>query len=83
LQSTFSSVFDIPVTTIEGKSYKKLSDLVPKKKAYLFVNVASKWGLTDRDYKQLVQIHKDWKDKGLEILAFPCNQFMGQEPGSA
>jgi glutathione peroxidase len=56
---------------------------VPKKKAYLFVNVASKWGLTDRDYKQLVQIHKDWKDKGLEILAFPCNQFMGQEPGSA
>ena len=53
------------------------------KKAYLFVNVASKWGLTDRDYKQLVQMHKELKADGFEIMAFPCNQFGGQEPGTA
>ena len=36
-----------------------------------------------RDYTQLVQMHKDYKDRGFEILAFPCNQFGSQEPSDA
>ena len=52
------------------------------KKLFLVVNLASQWGVTDQNYKELVQIHKDYKDKGLEILGFPSNDFK-QEPGSA
>ena len=44
--------------------------------------MASKWGLTDKNYKQLVQIYNQYSDQGLQILAFPCNQFGNQEPGS-
>ena len=39
--------------------------------------------MTERDYTQLVQMYKDYKDKGLEILAYPCDQFGSQEPESA
>ena len=46
------------------------------------VNVASKWGLTKREYTQLGELADEFKDKGLKILAFPCNQFGGQEPGT-
>ena len=46
------------------------------------MNVASEWGVTERDYTQLVKMHKEYKDKGFEILAFPCNQFGSQEPSS-
>jgi len=49
--------------------------MLDDKAATLIVNVASEWGVTDRDYTQLVQIYNDYRDKGLEILAFPCNQF--------
>ncbi len=38
--------------------------------------------MTKREYTQLVQLHKKYHDKGLEILAFPCNQFGAQEPGT-
>ena len=47
------------------------------------VNVASKWGFTAKNYKQLVQMHAEFKDKGVEIVAFPCNQFANQESGTA
>jgi glutathione peroxidase len=47
----------------------------------LVVNVASKCGLTPQ-YKALEAIHEKYKDKGFTVLAFPCNQFMGQEPGT-
>lgn len=50
----------------------------------LIVNVASKCGLTDSNYKQLVELYDKYKDKeGLRILAFPSNQFGGQEPGTS
>ena len=61
------------MTTIDGVKYDKLQNLTENKNVYLFVNVASFWGLTDKNYKQLVQMHSDYKDRGLEILAFPCN----------
>lgn len=47
----------------------------------LVVNTASQCGFTPQ-YKELEQLHQKYKDKGLVILAFPCNQFGGQEPGS-
>ena len=47
------------------------------------VNVASYCGLTDRNYKQLVEVYEQYHPRGLEIVAFPCNQFLMQEPGSA
>lgn len=52
-----------------------------KGKVVLVVNVASKCGLTGQ-YKQLQELHDKYADKGLVILGFPCNQFLGQEPGS-
>ena len=61
------------MTTIDGVAYGQLDNYVVDKKVYLFVNVATKWGLTDKNYKQLVQMHSDYKDRGFEILAFPCN----------
>jgi glutathione peroxidase len=45
------------------------------------VNVASQCGLTESNYTQLKELLDKYKSKGLEIAAFPCNQFGGQEPG--
>jgi glutathione peroxidase len=50
-------------------------------KVLLIVNVASKCGLTPQ-YKALEAIQEKYKDKGFTVLAFPCNQFAGQEPGT-
>ncbi|KAF9669412.1 hypothetical protein SADUNF_Sadunf14G0105000 [Salix dunnii] len=54
-----------------------------KGKVLLVVNVASKCGFTDSNYTQLTDLYNNYKDKGLEILAFPCNQFLKQEPGTS
>ena len=58
---------------MSGETINRLGDIVDGKKAILVVNVASKWGVTKRDYEQLVQLHEDFKDDGFEILAYPCN----------
>lgn len=50
-------------------------------KVLLIVNTASQCGFTPQ-YKELEDLHQKYHDKGLVILAFPCNQFGGQEPGS-
>jgi glutathione peroxidase len=47
----------------------------------LVVNVASKCGLAPQ-YEQLEELQKTYGDRGLQVVGFPCNQFMGQEPGS-
>ncbi|KAI3439444.1 Glutathione peroxidase [Psidium guajava] len=52
-------------------------------KVLLVVNVASKCGFTEQNYTQLTELHKRYQDKGFEILAFPCNQFLGQEPATS
>ncbi len=72
------SVHDFTVKNIDGKDVK-LSDY--KGKVLLIVNVASKCGYT-KQYTGLEALYKKYKDKGLVILGFPCNQFGGQEPGS-
>lgn len=51
-------------------------------KVVLIVNVASKCGYTSQ-YEQLQTLHERYSEQGLAILGFPCNQFLGQEPGSA
>ncbi|GMF41008.1 unnamed protein product [Phytophthora fragariaefolia] len=53
-----------------------------KGKVVLAVNVSSKCGLTPTNYPELQELYAKYKDQGLEVLAFPCNQFAGQEPGT-
>lgn len=71
-------VLDHKLTTIDGKE-ANLEDY--KGKVLLFVNVASKCGLTPQ-YEQLMELHKKYADKGLVILGFPANNFGAQEPGT-
>jgi glutathione peroxidase len=72
------SIYDLPINTLEG-SPDMLSD--QKGKVTLVVNVASKCGLTPQ-YTGLEKIHEKYADRGFSVLGFPCNQFMGQEPGT-
>lgn len=72
------NVYDIKVKTVGGEEIS-LSDY--KGKVLMIVNVASKCGYTPQ-YEGLEAIYKKYKDKGFEILAFPCNDFKGQEPGT-
>ena len=72
------SLFDVPLKDIDGKS----TSLKPYQgKVLLIVNVASKCGFTPQ-YKALEAIYRKYKDQGLTILGFPCNQFGAQEPGT-
>ena len=72
------SIYDIKVKTINGEE----TTLEPYKgKVLLIVNVASKCGYTPQ-YDGLEALYKKYKDEGLVVLGFPCNQFGSQEPGS-
>jgi glutathione peroxidase len=73
------SVHDIEVNTLSGEP-SSLGDHAGK--TLLIVNVASKCGLTPQ-YTALEEIYERYADRGFEVLGFPCNQFAGQEPGSA
>jgi glutathione peroxidase len=75
---TSKSVYDFTMKDIDGKSVP-LSNY--KGKVLLIVNVASMCGNTPQ-YKDLQALYKKYNSRGLEILGFPANNFMGQEPGS-
>jgi glutathione peroxidase len=70
---------DIALTTLAGEP-TTLADYAGG--AVLVVNVASKCGLTPQ-YTALEKLAQAYADRGLTVLGVPCNQFMGQEPGSA
>lgn len=72
------SVHDFQVKTIDGKDVS-LSQY--KGKALLVVNTASECGYTPQ-YEGLEELYRAYKEKGFEVLAFPANEFGGQEPGS-
>ncbi|TLG14310.1 glutathione peroxidase [Nocardia cyriacigeorgica] len=74
------NVRDIPVRTLSGEP-STLAGLVGDR-AVLLVNVASKCGLTPQ-YSGLVELQKSYGDRGFSVVGVPCNQFMGQEPGTA
>ncbi|KAI9173842.1 hypothetical protein LWI28_007407 [Acer negundo] len=77
--SKTGSVYDFTVKDARGNDV----DLsIYKGKVLLIVNVASQCGLTDSNYTELSQLYEKYKNQGLEILAFPCNQFGAQEPGN-
>ena len=73
-----AGIYDYTVQTIDGTAQALLDY---KDKALVIVNVASECGLTPQ-YKGLQGLYERYQDRGLEVLAFPCNQFGGQEPGS-
>ena len=73
------SLYDIPVATLTGDATTLAEH---KGKALLIVNVASKCGLTPQ-YTGLEKLHETYADRGFSVLGFPCNQFGGQEPGTA
>lgn len=73
------TVHDIALRTLAGEP-ASLGDHAGK--ALLVVNVASKCGLTPQ-YEDLEKLHREYAPRGFSVVGFPCNQFGGQEPGTA
>jgi glutathione peroxidase len=74
-----ASLSEVPLTRLEGG---ELAQAELAGKVVLFVNVASRCGLTPQ-YSALVALHQRLRERGLVVIGVPCNQFLGQEPGSA
>jgi glutathione peroxidase len=77
---TMSQLRELPVTTLDGVT--TTFGGVVGDRAALVVNVASRCGLTPQ-YSQLEALHEEFADRGFTVVGFPCNQFGGQEPGTA
>ena len=75
-----SDLLDLPLTTLTGEP-TTLGTLTAGRAA-LVVNVASRCGLTPQ-YAQLEALQQEYADRGFTVLGVPCNQFAGQEPGTA
>ena len=78
INSKPTHLLDLPCIDINGKE-GLIGDYLKNKKAIMFVNVACSCGLTSNHYKQLQDLYSKYSSQGLEILGFPCNQFMKQE----
>ena len=74
-----TSLYQIPLKNLDGTE----TTLAPYAgKTLLIVNVASRCGFTAQ-YKALEQLHQNYQADGLQVLGFPCNQFLHQEPGDS
>jgi glutathione peroxidase len=73
------TIFEHPISTLDGEP-SSLAEF--QGQPVLLVNVASRCGLTPQ-YTGLEELHETYGDKGFAVLGFPCNQFGGQEPGTA
>ncbi len=73
------SLYEIPINRLDGTP-SSLGEFAGQ--TTLVVNVASACGLTPQ-YTQLEQIHEQYADRGFTVVGMPCNQFGGQEPGTA
>lgn len=78
MQNSESNIYNFNARTLQGKEIN-MKDF--EGKTILIVNTASKCGLTPQ-YEGLEALYQKYKEKGLVILGFPCNQFANQEPGS-
>ena len=77
--TTSESLYDVDIASLQGGS----ADLGQSRgKAVLIVNVASKCGLTPQ-YAGLERLHERYSAQGFAVLGVPCNQFLGQEPGTS
>ncbi len=74
------TILDTPIARLDGTP-TTLGEITGGRPA-LLVNVASKCGLTPQ-YAGLERLHETYADRGFTVVGLPCNQFMGQEPGSA
>ena len=75
-----SDLLDLPVATLEGNP--ATVGALTEGRVTLVVNVASKCGYTPQ-YAGLEALHEEYRDRGFTVLGVPCNQFKGQEPGTA
>mmetsp|Transcript_17805 Transcript_17805/g.17776 ORF Transcript_17805/g.17776 Transcript_17805/m.17776 type:complete len:171 (+) Transcript_17805:30-542(+) len=73
----YKSIYDISIEDIDGNEIK-LSTF--QNQVLLIVNVATYCGLTDKNYFQLEELYEKYNSKGFNVIAFPCNQFLFQEP---
>jgi len=73
-----TNIYQFEAELLEGEN-KSFSDY--EGKVLLIVNTASKWGFTPQ-FAGLEKVYEKYKDQGLEVLGFPCNQFGGQDPGT-
>ena len=78
--NNIKNIFDFVVKDANGKLIK-LSDY-NENNPILIVNVATYWGLAERNYSEMQNLYQRYKDKGFMILGFPCNQFGNQERDS-
>jgi glutathione peroxidase len=72
-----SDLYEIPLRSLDGSPAA-----LPQGMALLVVNVASKCGLTPQ-YAGLEEQQRTYRSRGFSVVGFPCNQFLGQEPGTA
>ena len=75
--TTMTSLYELPLNTLSGEP---VTLAAYRGQVLLIVNVASKCGLTPQ-YEGLERLHETYGERGLRVLGFPCNDFLGQEPG--
>ncbi|KAG1710048.1 hypothetical protein DVH05_017056 [Phytophthora capsici] len=76
-----TSFLDFTVPDLQGRQVSmRAFNAFP---VILVVNVASECGYTDKNYRELQELYEKYHDEGFTVLGFPCNQFGGQEPGTA